>query len=209
MVRRRKVFGIGLNKTGTTTLGQCLRMLGYDHVGTRRELLVDLREGRMDRIFAVADAHDAFEDWPWPLAYREFHARYGDDARFILTVRRSPDAWLKSLKKHSLITSPTGHCRGLAYGPDYPFGHEAEYLAFYERHNREVVDHFRDAGASHQLITLCWENGDGWPELCDFLGDPVPDAAFPHANPATPLSYFDRRQLINRRRSGYWWPTVR
>ena len=208
MTSKKKVFGIGLNKTGTTTLGECLRTLGYDHVGTRRDLLADYREGRMDRIFEITDAHNAFEDWPWPLPYREFYERYGDEARFVLTLRRSPEAWLKSLKKHSLITPLNGHCRTLAYGYDYPFGYEAEYLEAYERHNREVVEFFKSVGAENALITLCWEHGHGWQELCDFLGEPLPEAAFPHANPSTPLTYFSRRQLRNRLRSGYWKPNV-
>ena len=29
---RRKVFGIGFNNTGTSTLGACLRLLGYHDV---------------------------------------------------------------------------------------------------------------------------------------------------------------------------------
>lgn len=29
---------------------------------------------------------------------------------------------------------------------------------------------------------LEWEVGDGWEPLCKFLGKPVPDVPFPHAN---------------------------
>ncbi|MFV0244796.1 MAG: sulfotransferase family protein [Qingshengfaniella sp.] len=204
MANDLKIFGVGLNKTGTTTLGQCLRTLGFSHMGTRRDLFLAYREGNLAPIFEVADQYDCFEDWPWPLLYRELFGRYGTQAKYVLTVRRSPEAWLKSLKKHSLITSVTGHCRKLAYGYDYPFGHEAEHLACYDRHNREVAAFFREQGAEDSLITLCWETGDGWPELCGFLGRPVPEGPLPHANPATPLSYFNRLQLQNRRRARFW-----
>ncbi|MYB38989.1 MAG: hypothetical protein F4Y26_16720 [Gammaproteobacteria bacterium] len=32
------------------------------------------------------------------------------------------------------------------------------------------------------LLVLDFERGDGWPELCAFLGEPVPDTPFPHVN---------------------------
>jgi hypothetical protein len=177
-----KLFGIGLNKTGTTTLGECARILGYRHVACRRDLLIRLRQGSLEELLAVADAHDAFEDWPWPLVYKELFRRYGDRARYVLTVRRTPEAWLRSLKNHALLTLPEEHCRLLAYGYAYPHGFEAEHLAIYARHNAEVVAFFASEGASHLLATLCWEEGHGWAELCRLLGRSVPDVPFPHAN---------------------------
>ena len=33
------------------------------------------------------------------------------------------------------------------------------------------------------FIELCWEKGDGWAELCGFLGVEAPDAVFPHIRP--------------------------
>lgn len=181
----RKVFGIGLNKTGTTTLGTCLERLGYDHVSCRADLLADWRAGRKDAVFAVTDAHQSFEDWPWPLMYRDLSARYGTDARFILTLRRSPEAWLRSLKRHALQrTSVRGHCRKLAYGYSYP-------------HHAEVVGFFDSAGANDQLKVLCWETGDGWDELCDFLGHDRVDRPFPHdRRAATPR--LTRRRVANQ-----------
>ena len=32
-----KVFGVGLQKTGTTTLGECFKMLGYKHLSYSRK----------------------------------------------------------------------------------------------------------------------------------------------------------------------------
>ncbi|MHC4376201.1 MAG: hypothetical protein ACYS26_06360 [Planctomycetota bacterium] len=39
--RSPKIFGIGLNKTGTTTLGQCGRILGLRCTSFDRDLLDD------------------------------------------------------------------------------------------------------------------------------------------------------------------------
>ena len=161
-----KVFGLGLNKTGTSTLGVCFKHFGFRHVSCRPDLLRSYRAGNLAPIWGVADAHDTFEDWPWPLMYRELYERYADCARYILTVRSSPEVWLESLKKHSLRTHPSRHCRMDAYGYNYPHGHEAEHLAAYAKHNAEVRAFF--AGCPELFLEVCWENGEGWGPLCSF-----------------------------------------
>jgi type II secretion system protein G len=179
---RLKVFGLGLNKTGTSTLGKCLRHFGYRHVSCRRDLLERFRAGDLEPIFQVLDEYDSFEDWPFPLMYRELFARCGDGARYILTTRSSPQRWLESLKSHALRTPADQQCRTLAYGFDYPHGHESDHLAFYDRHNADVRAFFRDHHAEHAFLDLCWERGDGWQQLCPFLGLPIPSIPFPHSN---------------------------
>ena len=52
---------------------------------------------------------------------------------------------------------------------------------FYEHHNEAVRAYF---AGTDRLLDVCWEEGDGWDELTGFLGLPVPDAPFPHSNPA-------------------------
>ncbi len=145
-------------------------------------MLIKYREGDLGEVFSEVDEYDSFEDWPYPLAYKELLQRYGHCGKFVLTVRLSAEHWLESLKKHSLTTSPREHCRKLAYGYDYPHENERAHLAFYEAHNRSVVTFFRQMRATNQLIELCWERGDGWRELCNFLGVPVPTAPFPKLN---------------------------
>lgn len=203
MAVRMKVFGIGLNKTGTTTLNYCLRSLGYRHLTHNAKALTDWTQGRKDDVFALIDQYDSFDDWPYPLMYRELHARY-PEAKFILTVRRDAKSWLRSLKKHSLNTSPTRHHRKMAYGFDYPFGHEQHHIDFYHNHNASVKAFFEEKGEQDRLLTLCWENGDGWRELAPFLGVPEPDEAIPRANEARPISWTNPRQLQNRFRAGFW-----
>jgi hypothetical protein len=179
---RDKVFGIGLNKTGTTTLGVCLRRLGFKHLSCRRDLLIAYRENRLTDVFAVIDQHESFEDWPYPLMYRELFYRYGSTAKFILTTRSSPAAWMESLKIHSLRTNPDNHCRLLAYGHNYPHGREQEHVEFYNTHNQAVREFFREKGAASQLAEMCWEAGHGWRDLCSFIDLDIPTVEFPHAN---------------------------
>ena len=182
MTQRRKVFGIGLNKTGTTTLGECLTTLGYRHQSYSNAALQAFVNGQVDTVVAMADRFDSCEDWPWPLVWRALYERYGDEARFILTTRSSPEIWIDSLKRHSLNTHPTRAMRPLIYGHYYPHGYETEHVAAYERHNQAVRDFFARA-APHALLEVCWENGDRWDKLCTFLEHDLPAAPFPHIRP--------------------------
>lgn len=186
-----KVFGIGLNKTGTTTLASCLIELGYRHMSARGDLLVGWFNGNLEPLFQVCDEYDSFEDWPYPLAYKDLFYRYGDSGRYILTIRTSPDVWLRSLKNHSLQTDPIQHCRLLSYGFNYPHGFESQHIYFYERHISNVVDFFVKNNAEHLLKILCWENGDDWKSLCSFLDKPYPKVGFPHLNKMTKQKIID------------------
>jgi hypothetical protein len=117
-----KVFGIGLNKTGTTTLAACLQELGFRHTSCNLELTRNAAGGNLTPIFEHADQYESFEDWPWPLIYKELDQKY-EDAKFILTRRTDASAWFSSLKRHALRTGPTEY-REVAYGYPMPLGKE-------------------------------------------------------------------------------------
>ena len=177
-----KVFGVGLNKTGTSTFGKCMEVLGYTHVSYRSDLLQQYLIGRIDPIIVETKRFDSFEDWPWPLLYERLYEEYKDQARYVLTVRISADVWLKSLKKHCLNTDPDRPMRAPIYGYKYPHGYEREHMIFYERHNSNVRKFF-STKASHLFTEICWEKGDGWPQLCSFLNVPIPAVPLPHIRP--------------------------
>jgi hypothetical protein len=174
-----KVVGIGLSKTGTSSLSDMLTTLGYRVCGPRKAILARVRRGEMSAVDPVLESYDAFEDWPWPLTYRHVMERYGPKAKFILTVRGSSDKWLASVMAHGLRTDPARSMR-LAYGYYRPFGREQEFRATYERHNDEVRRFFADYPG--QLIEFCLDKGDGWEKLCSFLGEPIPSQPVPHRN---------------------------
>lgn len=172
-----KVIGLGLNKTGTTTLARCLAILGYQRpLSCRPDLLAAYRRGQIEPVLDAIEDCGYCEDWPYPLMYREIFERFGDRARYVLTRRRDAGRWLDSLKRHALRTNPDRNCRRLAYGYDYPHGAEAHHLRLYEQHNREVVEFFERRGARHLLLEVSWDADDGWQALCGFLGEPIPDA---------------------------------
>lgn len=190
-----KVFGIGLNKTGTTSLGQCLQMLGFRHSSFSLSLLEQLALGQLDPLLATVSAYDSFEDWPYPLAFNILD-RHFPESRFILTRRSSPERWLESLQAHALRTEPpqAPWARSLVFGYPFPQLNPKHHLHIYNRHLQQVRDYFKDR--SHHLLEVCWEEDASWEPLCAFLGCPVPDAPFPHANRAMPTHPDRERQNL-------------
>lgn len=178
---KQKVFGIGWAKTGTTTLGHCLRLLGFRHVGQRLDLVPAYASGDFRAALDIAAGADAFEDWPWILIYRELDQAF-PKSKFILTTR-DPQVWLRSyrnmLHNQGLATEKMNWIRRTLYGLSFPEVKDAELLERFEKHNREVQDYFarRDS-----LLVVDWEKGHGWTEICSFLGTRCPDQKFPHEN---------------------------
>lgn len=177
-----KVVGVGWAKTGTTTLGECFDLLGYRHAAGRLDLVDHLEAGDLAPILQVAREHDAFEDWPWLLLFRELDEAF-PGTRFVLTTR-DPDAWLRSyqgmLARQGEASTELTRRRRVLYGLPFPDVTEAQLLERVRRHEQGVRAWFADR--PDDLLVVDWAAGDGWPQLCDFLGLPVPDAPFPHAN---------------------------
>lgn len=180
-----KVFGIGFHRTGTTTLNECLKSLGFSHKGYDLDLLRKVDRGELEEVRRVADRYECFDDWPWPLIFRSLDEWY-PDAKFILTTRKSPEVWLDSVKRHAKTTGPT-ESRQIIYGHPRVEGHEDVYLERYRRHNQEVREYFSDR--PDDLLEICWETGSDWEDLCTFLDMEVPDRPLPHANKSTLLQH--------------------
>lgn len=167
-----------MNKTGTKTLGECFRIFGLETKSFDYDLFLEFKKGNLKEIFKVSDQYDGFEDWPWPLLYRECSQRY-PDAKFILTLRKDPETWFDSLCRHSLRTEH-GIVRKMVYNHTMPQKFKAEHIQIYNNHLKNVSDFF--CGCRNNLLTVCWENGDGWKQIAPFLGFPIPIMPFPHLN---------------------------
>ena len=175
-----KIVGIGLNKTGTSTLGAAGAAMGlscktWDPALFRATIV----KGHRDALWATIDAFDLFNDFPYPLLYREIDARY-PGAKFVLTRRASPEAWLSSLKAHAMRGAITTRTHKIVYGWQYPHGRESAFLDYYERHNEEARRYFADRPAD--FLEICWEEEKDWTRFASFLGKPAPTAPLPRAN---------------------------
>lgn len=176
-----KVFCIGFHKTGTTTLEVALKKLGYRVTGSFGTKDPDIASKVHEMAYAMVERFDAFEDNPWPILYKELDARF-PGSKFILT-RRPAEAWIRSQVKDFATTETP--MRRWIYGEDAgcPEGNERIYIERYERHNREVLEYFRDR--PDDMLVMDIPADAGWEKLCAFLGHDVPDKPFPHANKAS------------------------
>ena len=181
------VFCVGLNRTGTTTLGDACELLGFTRLGWVRteqyffshRLLKAWERGDSAYLAKVASGYQVLEDLPWPLVYQEM-AKAFPDAKFVLTRRASVDQWLESQTKHTTKGKGYGMHRKI-YGALTVAEDPEKYRAYYERHLVDVRQFF---DGTDRLAEFCWDESDGWPELCEFLGVPIPDVPFPHSNPS-------------------------
>jgi hypothetical protein len=183
-VRAAKVVGVGLPKTGTTSLGYCFRRFGFKHRSYDMDLAVQVKRNHLEPVLAEAEKYEAFEDWPWFLIYKELDQRF-PGSKFLLTLRKDTDAYIRSLRGHHERQGIRRDGFAKPHWWDEVFGVEPSEWDYeksarrYERHNREVLEYF--AGRiDRDLLIVCWENGDDWARLSRFLNKRQPDEPFPH-----------------------------
>jgi len=163
-----KIFGIGLAKTGTTSLNDAFAILGIASIGCPASIASIRRfEAATDGIVA-----DRFEelDQTFP------------NSRFIYTLR-DPESWIASYTRyHGRKQSPMpGHedMRNRLYGTS---GVDKQTLLdAYGRHERHVYEYFRDRTDDLLVLNICGGQAD-WETLCAFLDKPVPGVPFPASN---------------------------
>ena len=177
---RFKVFCVGLNKTGTTSLGRALEHLGARHLGWSADgerFIHVWAEDYLEILFEIADKYDVIEDLPWAIMYKELDVQY-PNAKFVLTRRTSPEIWFSSYLAH---VGSRWYGVKLIFGYAHPLDDPDAHMAYYERHNAAVRAYFADR--PDKLLEVCWEEGSGWQEVCGFLEiDNLPSEPFPHAN---------------------------
>jgi len=163
-----KIFGIGLAKTGTTSLNDAFAILGIASIGCPDDIAAIRRfEAATDGI--VADRFEVLD--------REFPG-----SKFIYT-KRDRESWLNSYTRYHgrKIPALPGHAEMTRrlYGTT---GTEREILLeAFERHENHVLEYFRDRPEDLLVIDIAGSGGD-WETLCRFLGRTVPDAPFPASN---------------------------
>jgi len=168
-MKKAKVFGIGLSRTGTNSLNKALEILGYKACHYP-ESLEEIEE------------YDAATDIPVARDYKILDKKY-PGSKFILTIREMDD-WLISmnlfLKKHPPETRSreTLQMRSDVYG-SLVFD-ERKITQAYERHLQDVKRYFKRRERDLLILNIC--AGEGWEKLCPFLGKPIPSRKFPRLN---------------------------
>ena len=201
---RPKVFCVGRNKTGTSSLAAALAELGFA-VGIQslaERLLQDWARRDFRRLFLYCRTAQAFQDVPFslPFTFQALDQRF-PGSKFILTVRHSSAEWYDSLTRfHAALfgrgnVPGTDDLRSARYvRPGYPLEcnrllydtpesdpyHRETLMASYEAHNRAVIEYFRHRPGD--LLVLNVAEPDAYSNLCAFLGRPRTDRPFPWEN---------------------------
>ncbi len=188
-----KVFGIGFQKTGTTTLGVILERLGYrvasyhqfrDMAGRESVTMAEIEARALD----LAKDYDAAKDTPWPVLYQALDRAF-PGSKFI-HITRDRDAWIRSAVR-DFGESPNAIHQAI-YGSPCPEGNEAAWLERYDRHNREVVEYFADR--PDDLLSIRLEDGVSYDKVCPFLGKPLVERGTPVAN-----------TRLKKKLKMFWW----
>ena len=178
---RDRIFGIGLNKTGTRSLAVALRSLGFRtlHKGdvATSELVDRAAAERKPLLTHIGDQYDAYLDVDGIVCrFVDLDSQY-PGSKFILTTA-DETAWLKSREDHVLANqkrAERGEYDGAWLDVDV-HGWRAER----ENHHAAVLEHF--AGRPGAFLVLDIRGGHGWAELAPFVGCEVPRKDFPWEN---------------------------
>lgn len=169
-----KVFGIGLSRTGTSSLNKALQILGWNAIHFPRDI-VEIAE------------HEAATDITVTMRW-ELLRRLYPGAFFVYTDRNLND-WLKSCESHFEDFDCRQDLQGNPYSVAVAEAMWTVYGSWYFNDDRFVDAYIRHSSnvsnrmaLSSQCVRMNICGGEGWEVLCPFLGVPIPDVPFPHEN---------------------------
>jgi Sulfotransferase domain len=199
------VWGIGLTRTGTTSLHRALEILGYQsvHYPTLSQLFHQPLEAATDEPVAVT------------YKYLDF---LHPQSKFVLTEREEDD-WIRSTTGHrkrhfdrhrawspsespfnkpgaDWIQSQVSTILGQGLLRDRTVERVFTQMTLYEtlefdeerfrrgnrRYHDDVTRYFADRPGALLRMRIC--EGEGWERLCEFLEQKVPKVPFPSLNTA-------------------------
>jgi len=200
-----KVFCIGRNKTGTTSMAKFFESAGLDVAPQKDfEILINAWNDKdYDKIIeAVKYKGIAFQDIPFSLpdTYKVLDEHF-PNSKFILTVRDCPETWYASLIKfHSKIFG--NGCvpskddlknadyiyRGwlwdvnrMVYNtPENDIYNKNILMNHYIEYNNSVIEYFKDK--PNKLLVINLKNNDTLKQICDFLDIKMSLKAIPWEN---------------------------
>jgi hypothetical protein len=199
-----KVFCIGRNKTGTTSIAKALKKL--DFIVSRQrpaEMLIhDWARRDFRRIIRFCHTAQAFQDVPFSLPYtfQALDMRF-PGSKFILTVRDNPEQWYASLTRFHAKLFGRGnipscgdlkkaqYCypgwayevfRAIYATPDAKLYDKMTLINQYNTHNQSVIEYFRHR--PNDLLVLNVSQEGAYQRFCEFLDKPCLRQSFPWEN---------------------------
>ena len=173
-----KIIYVGFEKTGTTSLGIALKMLGYSVKEHCPRALMPILKGNYIKVHRIIRNYDAVADKPWFKIYKELDNEL-PGSKFILTIRDESN-WYNSVSRHFGILRTPLHEWIYGRGNGIPKENKQNTIKVYSKHNQEVINYFKNR--PNDLLILDLSEKDIWEKLCDFLGHEIPQGQFPHSN---------------------------
>lgn len=202
--KKEKVFCIGANKTGTSSVEKALIDMGYKlgHQENAQDLIEHYKVRDFAKIAKFCKSADAFQDAPFSWHYTGIYMdQFFKNAKFILTIRDSPEQWYSSLTRfHSKILALDGkiptveNLKGAQRSHDrtmwdnfnarHVIDNEDPYnkerlIKYYNDHNTIIMDYFR---FKSNLLVINLSNENAYTNFCEFLGKRPLYDVFPWEN---------------------------
>ena len=161
MFNTTKYFGIGLSRTGTTSLYNAFKMLGFESVHYPRPIQL-----------IKANLYDFMNDTPIPVRFKEMDKRF-PNSKFIYTIR-DIEGWIKSCSEYF----SENKVKLIKPKFDWQMKHRIEtygitefdediFRKVYQEHDESVRRYFRDR--PDDLLVMNIVKGDGWEKLMPFI----------------------------------------
>ena len=196
----KKIFCVGVNKTGTSSLHDAFLILGIKSVhfkGAEERNIKDIIQSNYlagDNILRGLEHYEAFSDWDLGPStvdiVKEFDKQY-PNSKFILNIR-DLDGWLNSREKHVIRNQERKRKKPDADIQWLTIDREG-WTKQFDNHYQQVTKHFE--GRENELLVFDVTQGDGWEKLCPFLEVPIPTTSFPKQNVAAHKKSFVRKAL--------------
>lgn len=199
-----KIFCIGRNKTGTTSLKKAFESLGFI-VGKQRKaekLLPYYKAGSFEPIIKYCLSAQVFQDIPFsfPETFKYLDTAY-PGSKFILTIRDSPEEWYQSVTRfHSKLFGKgklpekedlqqskyvwegwIWECNRILYPTlENDIYNKEILIASYNEYNQSVINYFFNRPGD--LIVINLKESNSYQQLMSFLQIDSPFNAFPWEN---------------------------
>ena len=200
-----KVFCVGRNKTGTTSLAKAFRDLGYmvGHQPTAEAICNEnYFERRFGPIVDYCKSAQVFQDAPFSYPHLFVHLDQAfPGSKFILSVRDDPEQWYRSVTRFHAKkwgtdgATPTAaqlkvapyRTKGFGYNvvkvhgttDENPYDKET-MIEHYKAHNRAVQDYFKYR--PNDLLVVNVAHKEDYGRLVEFLGVSSALTDFPKEN---------------------------
>lgn len=177
---RPRIFGIGLNKTGTSSFDAALTLLGFHtlHDGgpAVHEAVKRAIDANAPLLSNLDQRLDAFSDIG--LLSRRFRLldKQYPGSRFVLTAR-PVEEWMDSRRRHvqrNVALKEVGEYHGSFLEVD-----EDKWLNEWDRHTERVRTYF---SGRHDFLETDLTHQPAWGPICGLLGVEEPAEPFPWAN---------------------------